>query len=85
MTLVSFGWLTGQQFFKDYTDTNVKEKLFEDKIRRLEEDVMPFGFIANGIDDPENDLSQDINWLSNGKTPKELEEENKKLYKNNDW
>lgn len=85
MSLVSFAWLTGQQFFKDYTDTNVKEKLFEDKIRRLEEDVMPFGFIANGIDDPENDTAQDINWLSNGKTPQELAEENKKLYKNNDW
>lgn len=53
-TLVLFCWLTTQSFYKDYTNTDVRQRLYEEQIRKIDEAVMPFGFISDGLD-PEDD------------------------------
>jgi len=62
-TLVMFGWLTTQPYFKDLVNTDIRKKLFEDKLKKLEEDLVPFGFLEIGVDDErtqdEIDLSKE--------------------------
>jgi hypothetical protein len=58
MTLVQFAWLTTQSFFKDYTNTDVRRRLYEEKLRLIEDNVMPFGFVADG--GPEEDGSEEF-------------------------
>jgi hypothetical protein len=47
-TLVLFGWLTTQSYFKDYTNSDVRQRIYEEQIRKIEEQVMPFGFFNDG-------------------------------------
>ena len=54
MTLVLFGWLTRQDYFKNLTERDVRLDVFQDEISRLEEEVMPFGLIS-GFDDEDDD------------------------------
>lgn len=67
-TLVMFGWLTTQPYFKDLVNTDIRRKLFEDKLKKLEEDLVPFGFLEMGADD---DRSQDEIELGREMTPKQ--------------
>ena len=61
MTLVLFAWTTSQNYFKELTDLDIRTKLYQDKIRQIEEDLAPFGFIEDGspeqsfVDDKEPD------------------------------
>jgi hypothetical protein len=65
MSLVCFCWLTSQGFFKEYINTDLKRRIFEDKIRKLEEDVSLFGFIETGLDDTlEADERDFDSWLA---------------------
>ena len=52
MGLVLFGWLSEQQFFKDYTDINTLMRLRDKTDEEIMQDLSPFGFVDNGIDDP---------------------------------
>ena len=51
MNLVLFAWLTDQTFFKDLTDINMLSRLREKTEEEIEENLMPFGFINDGMDD----------------------------------
>lgn len=51
MCLVLFGWLTTQNYFKDLTNMDIRKRLFDERLRELEEEIVPFGFIDNGLDD----------------------------------
>ena len=55
ITLVLFAWASTQNYFKDMTDLNIRDQLYKEKIEKLEEDLMPFGFIDTGSDDIEID------------------------------
>jgi len=48
MGLVLFGWMTEQQYFKDYTDINTLRSLREKSEEDLEQDLAPFGFLVTG-------------------------------------
>ena len=48
MNLVMFGYFVSTQFFADMTDINLKQMMFSNQIRQIEEDIVPFGFIDNG-------------------------------------
>lgn len=48
MSLVSFAWFATENNFVDIVDVNVKEMLYKDKMRRIEEEMVPFGIIDNG-------------------------------------
>lgn len=47
MTLVLFGWLTNQDFFKSSTDINTMNALRERSDEEIMADVMPFGIVDN--------------------------------------
>ena len=53
MCLVIFAWLANQRYFKELTDVDVRGQMFADQKNAIEADMAPFGFIDNGIDDPE--------------------------------
>lgn len=50
MTLVLFSWVTQQQYFKDLMDQDLRTKMYADRMKQLEEDVLPFGFISDGTE-----------------------------------
>ena len=50
MPLILFSWLTTNPYFKDLTNVNIRKELYEHRIKMIEEEVTPFGFINNGID-----------------------------------
>ena len=72
MNLVMFGYFVSTQFFADMTDINLKQMMFSNQIRQIEEDIVPFGFIDNGsaaIDQIEaNEKGYDI-WQTWGGDP----------------
>ena len=53
MCLVIFGWLSNQPFFKEMTDTNARQQLYEEQQNLIEQDMSPFGFVDDGIPDHE--------------------------------
>ena len=53
MCLVIFGWLSNQPFFKEMTDTNARQMLYEEQQALIEQDMSPFGFVDDGIPDHE--------------------------------
>ena len=50
MNLVLFAWFTSTPLFVDYTDVDVKKMMYEEQMRMIEDDVLPFGEIDNGLD-----------------------------------
>lgn len=53
MTLVLFGWLTKQLYFKELTDIDIRQRIAEEKLREMDEDLLPAGFYDDGMgDDP---------------------------------
>jgi hypothetical protein len=59
MTLVHFGWLTSQRFFKESINNNIRSVLQKEQMNLVDSDMVSFGFIDNGIDNPFNDIEQD--------------------------
>lgn len=47
--LVLFGWLTNQSYFKSLTDTDILQQLRETESDDLEDYLIPFGIINDGI------------------------------------
>ena len=48
MNLVMFGYFVSTQFFADMTDINLKQMMFEDRMKQIEDDIVPFGFVDDG-------------------------------------
>jgi len=48
MTLVLFGWLTTQPYFKDLNDINLRDLIYRTRIKAIEDELTPFGFITDG-------------------------------------
>ena len=51
MPLVLFGWLTSNPYFKEITDVNLREIMYRQKIKQIEEEMLPVGFINDGQQD----------------------------------
>ena len=47
-----FAWATDQTYFKELTNNDIREQMFKEQQDQLEQDMAPFGFMDNGIDDP---------------------------------
>jgi hypothetical protein len=41
MCLVLFSWMTNQSFFADLSNTNIREKLYQEQMRQIEEESLP--------------------------------------------
>ena len=50
--LFIFAWAVDQMYFKELTDSNIREKMYAEQKEQLEQDMAPFGFVDNGIDNP---------------------------------
>jgi len=48
MSLVLFSWLTNQQYFKELTNIDIRQNLYDDNMKAMEEELTPFGFINDG-------------------------------------
>ncbi len=51
MCLVIFAWLVAQDYFREMTDNDVRKRIYEDQKDQIEQDMAPFGFISDGLDD----------------------------------
>jgi len=51
MNLVLLGYFVTTSYFEDRTDINIKDLMFKQKMKEIEDDVLPFGFIDNGLSD----------------------------------
>jgi hypothetical protein len=52
MTLVHFGWLTGQRYFKENINNDIRQSLQLEQMNIMDQDIVPFGIVDNGLDDP---------------------------------
>jgi hypothetical protein len=50
MNLVMFGYFCSTEMFRDLTDINIKQMLYDQKIAEIENDIPSFGFIDDGSD-----------------------------------
>jgi hypothetical protein len=48
MSLVLFSWLTSTSYFKDLNNINLRQLMYEKKIKAMEDELTPFGFFDNG-------------------------------------
>jgi hypothetical protein len=62
MNLVMFGYFSSTQYFGDMTDINLKDMLFNKRVKEIEDDVVPFGFIDDGSDYIEVIEKRDDPW-----------------------
>lgn len=64
MTLVLFGWLSTQPYFKDLSSLDIRKDIYQDTISKLEEEMTPFGFVDDGIEEPvpEKPLEDGSTW-----------------------
>lgn len=64
MTLVLFGWLVTQPYFKDLTNSDVRRSLSNETLQGVHEDLLPAGFIDDGIDvqSVEHDRRRRLDW-----------------------
>ena len=51
MCLVIYAWLVAQDYFKELTDQDVRKRLYEDQKNQIEQDMAPFGFVDDGLDE----------------------------------
>ena len=56
MCCVLFGWLVQQTYFKELTDDDIRERMYKEQQNQLEQDMAPFGFILDGVN---NDVEID--------------------------
>ena len=67
MCCVLFCWLVQQRYFRELTDQDIREKMFSEQMKMIEEDMVPFGFIEDGHDPEENSIPGDDNvWTPAG-------------------
>jgi hypothetical protein len=50
MTLVLFSWLSTNPYFKELTNINLRKEMYQTRIKMIEEEVVPFGFINTGLE-----------------------------------
>ena len=48
-----FGWLSNQPYFKELTNTNARQQMYVEQQNLIEQDMAPFGFLDDGINEHE--------------------------------
>lgn len=51
MTLVLFGWLTSQSYFKELTDVDIRTNIYNLRMEAIEQETVPVGFFNDGNDE----------------------------------
>ena len=63
MNLVMFGWFAQTPMFQELTSVELRNLLFDEKMKMIEEDLIPFGFIQSG-EDVESFVADGDRWYS---------------------
>ena len=51
MCLVIFAWMAMQEYFKEMHDNDVRARIYADQRDSIEQDMAPFGFVSDGLED----------------------------------
>ena len=51
MCLVIFAWMAMQEYFKEMHDNDVRARIYADQRDSIEQDMAPFGFVNDGLED----------------------------------
>ena len=51
MCCVLFAWATDQTYFKELTDSDIRQQMYKDQQHQIEQDMAPFGFVVNGLEE----------------------------------
>ena len=51
MCMVLFGWLSDQTYFKELTNSDIRQQLWREKEELVDQDMAPFGFVLDGVHD----------------------------------
>jgi hypothetical protein len=51
MSLVIFSWLAMQPYFREMTNNDVRQRIYDDQREAIEADMAPFGFIMDGTEE----------------------------------
>ena len=63
MNLVLFGYFVSGTYFRDMTDINLKEIMFSERMKEIEQDVVPVGFIDDGSQYMNELENREQNWI----------------------
>ena len=55
MCIVLMCWAMDQKYFKELTDVNIRANMLKENQNQMENEMAPFGFVDDGINDPELD------------------------------
>ena len=75
MCLVIFAWLVQQEYFKEMTDQDIRRRIYEEQKNAIEQDMAPFGFIDDGLEQQQEIDSQGNVWSI------DMNEENQEKWK----
>ena len=64
MCLVIFAWLVAQDYFKEMTDNDIRKRLYEEQKNQIEQDMAPFGFMSDGLEDEEGFVNNGDRWYT---------------------
>ena len=64
MSLVLFGWFSTNAFFAELTDIDLKSLLYSERIRAMEEEIVPVGFFDDGREDKFEKDASGLVWES---------------------
>jgi len=56
MCTVLFSWIVKQDYFKEITDIDIRERLYKEQEKMIEENMLPVGFKDDGVTDNEPQL-----------------------------
>ena len=62
MCLVIYAWLVQQDYFKELTDQDVRKRLYDEQKNQIEQDMSPFGFISDGLEDDSSVDAEGDRW-----------------------
>ena len=58
-----FAWATDQTYFKELTDNDIRKTMIKEQQDMLEQDMAPFGFMDDGLDDASFTDDQGDRWF----------------------
>ena len=77
MCLVIFSWLVAQEYFKEMTDNDIRKRIYEEQKNQIDQDMAPFGFISDGLDEFEPIIDKENNdrwvWVGADKSNQAME------------
>jgi len=64
MCLVIYAWLVAQDYFRELTDQDVRKRIYDEQKNQIEQDMAPFGFMSDGLDETSFVDNQGDRWYA---------------------